>query len=417
MAGNPLNYFQPYESLPAGHENQLTRALVVVLRLSPMAHAVWLRRVDAALVLHELPAVDWRVQRRDIVPGGPPADFDGLRVISVFLSGERADAGGAVEASDRGQVLDAVALYGTELAIVVENKITGEPRDWQARSLNLGGFNLRLDQHPVRIPWRVVLGDLTELLNRELISGAEAGVVEDFLEYAEAHFDALLPFNTLAVCHGSPQRQRRRLRMILTEASGIEARPDRRPNIPLPGVTTVQMAYLEINDDEVQLRLFPADTLTQAKALYTRPAAVAGLRRLRRAEWLLTPGFHWGHLAKGLAGMPTPMDVDDYIDLWVDQIQATHQVRREGWDEYWDWLIEHEVVAPQARDEFRIHFDDTERQSATPRPGLRIRRAWPLAEAERLDDVRGRFAAAVRDALDEILSALQETLTPSAISP
>ncbi len=31
-----LNFFIPYENAPAGHENQLTRALLVVLRYSPM---------------------------------------------------------------------------------------------------------------------------------------------------------------------------------------------------------------------------------------------------------------------------------------------------------------------------------------------------------------------------------------------
>jgi hypothetical protein len=212
---------------------------------------------------------------------------------------------------------------------------------------------VRLDDSPVRhIPWRVLLGDLADLHSRELITGAEAAVVEDFLEYAEAYFDTLLPFNTLAVCHGSPERQRRRLRTILTEASGIQARPDRRPNIPLPGVTTVQLAYLEIRDDEVQLRLFPADTLTQAKALYSRPGAVAGLRALRRNGWHLVPGFHWGHLAEGLASMPTPMEVDDYIDLWVTEIHDTFQVRRDEWDEYWAWLVKHRVVEPEARAEF-----------------------------------------------------------------
>ncbi len=105
MARNALNFFEPYESLPPRHENQLTRALVVVLRFSPMAHAVWLRRVDRELVLQELPAVDWRVQRRDIVPAGTTVEFDGLRVISVFMSGERADGGGDVEATQRDQVL------------------------------------------------------------------------------------------------------------------------------------------------------------------------------------------------------------------------------------------------------------------------------------------------------------------------
>jgi len=42
---NHLNFFLPYERAPAWHENQLTRALLVVLRYSPIAHQAWLRLV------------------------------------------------------------------------------------------------------------------------------------------------------------------------------------------------------------------------------------------------------------------------------------------------------------------------------------------------------------------------------------
>jgi hypothetical protein len=30
---DPLNFFEPYEGLPPSHENQLTRAFLVVLKL------------------------------------------------------------------------------------------------------------------------------------------------------------------------------------------------------------------------------------------------------------------------------------------------------------------------------------------------------------------------------------------------
>ncbi len=43
---DPLNFFSPYERLVAGHENQLTRALLLVLRMSPLAHVEVLRLVD-----------------------------------------------------------------------------------------------------------------------------------------------------------------------------------------------------------------------------------------------------------------------------------------------------------------------------------------------------------------------------------
>lgn len=410
MARSPLNYFEPYESLPPNHENQLTRALVVVLKLSPMAHAAWLRRVDPELALHELPMADWRVQRRDIVPAAS-TDVDGLRVISVFISGERTDVGGQVEASERGQVLDAISLYGTELAVVVEVKVTANPGDRQARRLNIGGFTLALDEHPLRLRWRDILGDLAELVSHQLVAGAEAGVIEDFLEYTEAYFDDLLPFNRLYLCHGSESRQQRRLRMILTEASGTEARQDRRPSIPLAGTTSVDRAYLELGQDEVQLSMFAADTLTQAKVLYGRCEAIEALRGLPSKAWQLSPNFHWGHMAKGLAWTGTPLAVDEYMDLWVQEIDDTHQLKRSDWGSYWEWLTDHQIVDSEGRNEFRIHFDDTARQFATPRPGVRLQRAWSLAEAEKLDNGRGEFAKAVREALLDAFDALHEKAT------
>jgi hypothetical protein len=98
------------------------------------------------------------------------------------------------------------------------------------------------------------------------------------------------------------------------------------------------------------------------------------------ARHRLQPGFHhWGHLAKGFAETRSLLDVDTFIDLWVCEIGQTRQVRRTDWDDYWAWLVENRVVAPEARDAFRVDFDDTERQSATPRPGLRLEWAWPLA--------------------------------------
>lgn len=73
----------------------------------------------------------------------------------------------------------------------------------------------------------------------------------------------------------------------LAEAGGIEARQDRRPSVHLPGATGVERAYLELGDDEVQLNLWPADTLSQARTLYTRPNAIEGLRRLHAGSWRL----------------------------------------------------------------------------------------------------------------------------------
>jgi hypothetical protein len=49
-----LNFFEPWQRLPAYHEDQLTRALLVVLRYCPMAQQAWLSLVECDRALHSV---------------------------------------------------------------------------------------------------------------------------------------------------------------------------------------------------------------------------------------------------------------------------------------------------------------------------------------------------------------------------
>ena len=70
-----LNFFVPYEKAAAWHENQLTRALLVVLRYSPMCHQVWMNLVSPGLYLHQLREPDFATQRQKVyLGGGTPSD-------------------------------------------------------------------------------------------------------------------------------------------------------------------------------------------------------------------------------------------------------------------------------------------------------------------------------------------------------
>lgn len=65
---SPLNFFVPYQSAPAWHENLLTRALLVVLRYSPIAHQAWLDFVAPGRRLYALPPAEFATQRQRVLP-------------------------------------------------------------------------------------------------------------------------------------------------------------------------------------------------------------------------------------------------------------------------------------------------------------------------------------------------------------
>ncbi|MGO9196766.1 MAG: hypothetical protein ACLQK4_06530 [Acidimicrobiales bacterium] len=411
-----LNFYSPHERLPAGHENQLTRALLLLLRMSPIVHVEWLRLAAPGRSLAELPPADYDTQRRAVRAAAD--EEEQAELISVFLAPERPQSGGgAVAESDRGQVLDAIVDYGGELIVVIENKIY-DADDLQARELNLTGARIALAdrQEAVVILWRDLLEALIALRERDLVAGAEARLLDDFLAYVEDHFPDLGPFRHLALCQGVASRQTRRLRQVLGEAAGVEASGNvYGPWIPTPaGDVAGANAYLRIADHhvesgaEVELALFPADTLSQARGFYANPAAVEGLRKLAATDgWKAGPNFHFGHMQRGYCWTTSSIELGAYLDLWQDQIEHAHAVAEDEWDSYWQWLEQQQIATPGDRPEFDRHFTDTARSTAFPRPGLWLARRWPLADAEHLD-VRGALALQVRDALDTALRALTE---------
>ena len=180
----------------------------------------------------------------------------------------------------------------------------------------------------------------------------------------------------------------------------------------LPGTpATVKLARLECRQNQIDLHLWPADTLDQARHFYRRAAAAAGIQRLPAHGWLVRPNFHFGFAASGCCWTTTTISLSEYILYWRDKIDATIQIPRRSWNEYWDRLIRDGIAEPADRPEFDTQFVRTKKTTATPRPGLAAVFTWTLEEAESLDAAR-QFTAAVKGRIDEVLAALGERLLP-----
>jgi hypothetical protein len=176
---DPLNFFEPYESLPAAHENQLTRSFLVVLKLVPIAHAVWLRLVSDARAagakplppLEQLPAATFQTQTGQI--GSTAAVEAGLdetsiyRAVSVLQAGELPSDETPAEVSERRAVFDGVVRYGEDLVLVVESKLDGRFDERQARNITIGETAWRVDPVRARLRWRDIIAAWRDLLLRD----------------------------------------------------------------------------------------------------------------------------------------------------------------------------------------------------------------------------------------------------------
>ncbi len=172
-----LNFFEPWKNLPPNHENQLTRALLVVLRYCPIAHQAWLSLIESKLLLHSLAPAAFDTQQSTVLTReDQPATHEPIKGTSVLcLADVATDPPATVLESDRGQVLDGIIRYGDEAVIVLKSKLGGYGGDWQAGNINLLGQPVVFEGPVRKISWRDVLAAFTDIASetRGLVGGAE----------------------------------------------------------------------------------------------------------------------------------------------------------------------------------------------------------------------------------------------------
>lgn len=180
-----------------------------------------------------------------------------------------------------------------------------------------------------------------------------------------------------------------------------------RARLELEDALTLKYAYLDIDlPGELPLRLYPGDTLEQARLLYSDPDRCARLLALRERGWEVEPNFHFGFMNQGLTWTRSKLTADEYVDYWIGRIEATTAIPRTEWDMVLQRLIEDGVFDPDQIPEFHVDFADTARASASPRPSLALTHRWPA-----IDSDRPGFTQEVRASLWEVLTALSEPLS------
>jgi len=344
-------------------------------------------------------------------------DEEAMQGISVWLAPDAATLTATVEESDRSQILDGIVTYGTELVVVIENKITWAEATDQPARLNLHGSPVVFKKEPVSISWQRLLDVFSDLVDREdLVPAADRMILGDFFELVEEHFPKLGPYSTLGRCGDHRFRLDRRLDSLL---ESIVQRSDGKATgwRNLGGTAKIFMAWLGLDKAGgfVCLRMYPADTLGQARAFYRDPASVRAVLALREEGWTIEVNFHWGFTATGYAWSRGPVPVDAYCDYWLRAIGQTREVVRAEWEAYWSQLVADGIVPGIAKQEFDAEFTASKRNKASPRPGLACEFRWPLADARKLDD-KGLLAKAVQERLDQMLAALLAPLTGSKAS-
>jgi hypothetical protein len=422
-----LNVFVPYER-PPSHEDQLTRAAMIVVRAVPLARDALLARLGLppSARLPE-PAVD--IQTGHVVqpPGGEVEETSSLRqLVSVFLSPDEdldlSDV--SLQERERGQRLDGVLRFADEIVVVIESKIFSDAQREQAQELSLEGITVD-ESRVVALGWHDLLEDWWSLLERNLLGPAERVVMEDLIAFGEEHFPQLLPFTTLIRAGEHQLRRQRRLMAALREATGID---DIRGSASFGamvmldatiGTVSTQRLVLERRDDSVVLSTWPAELKPQAEALYRTDRARGLLGLAEASEWEVSPNPYLAYRGARTSAqrlyLTCDLPIDEYVKRWTgeDFSFVGGHLHGEVRHSLWPWLRDRNYASPDDDDRLDAFLEGLGRRDAHLRPGVAIHRSWRWSEAEDLDE-REAFVTELRDATTMMLDALEEPLPPSA---
>lgn len=422
---NPhLNVFEPYRELSRGHEDQLTRAAMIVLRLVPLARETLLHAIGERSQ-SQLPDCIVDMQATNIVDPSEENLSAGQvkrgRLVSVFLTPdiEPFDLAEEITDTDHNQRFDGVLRFDPELVVVLESKVC---RRWARRNghraaeLNLNGTRFAERRTSV-LRWHDLLESWWRLAELGVLGPAEQAIVQDVLSYAHQDFGHLLPFGTLRRVGTDPVRRKWRLRSLLREATGIQ--PERaglvhvRLDLAL-GVASLQRAALDVDEERLTLHLWPGELKRQAEHLY------AGGHAESLCELLDEDQGAWRVQPQPLLGFRNaPVRTRVYLTCTLDPAEYARRWQGEDWKrvgahhrnkiltELWPWLLERDYASEHDAARLDPFLHALGRRFAHLRPSIHVSRSWQWDEAEKLDD-EGLLPGEIREALNRVLGLLEE---------
>ncbi len=165
----------------------------------------------------------------------------------------------------------------------------------------------------------------------------------------------------------------------------------------------------ESNPWKLQVELYPADTVTQARRFYRAVAdAVAKEAFLSLEEWKVEPNLHFSFAQTHLIWAKTGLETREYLDRFSDGEPYGKMSRGSLLSLAAQWEREGLIMAEDLG-EIRNQFKKTEMKTLNVVPGFFVSREWDSDTVIALEE-RGELEECIIDALATPLATWRETL-------
>lgn len=416
-----LNIFYPYENKPLHHEDQLTRAFLILLENIKSIEMIF---VD--MIIEEMTRLGCKQIPKRLTEGvggvEPPVrtqvgsttlkELSG-RIVSVLVTDEPMDLQHQVRRTERIAVYDGIIQYNDDKydwIFVIENK--PDHRNVRLEQLSSDfSESSEVEEEPICLQWQNIIARITAIKKNKLLDNTETGLVESFLTYILYKFPKINPYDSFALCKENKYLLERRCISIMKESQLGSVSYHRGwhyyiEHAKLEGAKQITL-YPEKDKGgswNIWLALHPGDTMNQARHFYSsvNPKRVMQLAQQR---WIIEPNFHLAFRSSNLVRTEGFCTLKDYLEYWIEKVKrgTLRQLPREDWDNYFDTLKEASMLTQQDDQKIRDKIIDTGMQKINVCPGISFWFQWSQAEAVELDN-RRMFVTSFKEKVEDCIS-------------
>jgi len=397
---NRLNCFNSYLNKPFNHEDQLTRAYLVLLSYSYHALNGFYElcrpviehdnSVHEPLSFFDLMQEDWSIETQRSNP-----HIGTARLLSVLLTDKQLQSAQSttVEADDRNARYDGILQFGDKLSIIVEVKPRSE-NVW-FNQLNPSRENLSNDtyiyENPVHLEWKSIIQQLNKLLTFPALTEIERKMINDFLDLVDQHFGHLNPYDNLALCKNNTELIQRRINQVLKELV---------LNEDLVRYHRGWGHYIDVSFPDLK-KVGCIFTQGQAKAFYNKQL---NLQILNDPNWSVNSNFHFSFQSTNMLYL-YGSEAEKYVNYWTQNQHILNQHPKEEIKGFVDDMLDAQIITnyPNIWEDLEDKILSKNYTVVNICPGLGLTYKLEAKDAERMDQ-QGQLISLIKDKITEGLS-------------
>jgi hypothetical protein len=206
---NHLNIFNSYKDKANHHEDELTRTFLVLLKNIPIIQKLFLDIImetidfgdEESLLRESFFIEEVHTQLSNNNQLFKSKMIESRKIISVIISDDHYSNEHIVENSNRQARYDGVVMCNPGMVFLIENKPFVKNVWSEQLNPNLPiDKDIRIHNQPCSLSWRNIITDLNRLISKNILSGSDKWIVEDFLQYIDNNYKWINPYTNFNVC-------------------------------------------------------------------------------------------------------------------------------------------------------------------------------------------------------------------------